>query len=307
MGDDPRTAGGRGRTDPPHSVTAPPAGARQRLNDQLLAVALEAAAEAVDLIHTNRPIELSIEAKSSATDHVTQMDRASESLIRSIIVRHRPDDRIVGEEDGDSGSGDSGVTWYVDPIDGTTNYVYDHPGYAVSIAAVVDGVGTIGVRRGSDARSHVPGGAGRDRVMRRQIVAARRSPVGRGRVGRHRVRLRRRTSGPTGRGRRAVAAPGSRHPSHGRGRGRPVFGRLRTGRRVLRGGAVGLGPRGRCCHRGGGRGSTRCTRRRPGPAGIGARRTPGSLRAPARPPPGTGRGRRASRAAGSPPRRSKSG
>ena len=126
-------------------MSAAPTGADQRLHDDLLAVALEAAAEAVDLIHTNRPIELSVEAKSSATDHVTQMDRASESLIRSIIERRRPDDRIVGEEEGDSGSGDSGITWYVDPIDGTTNYVYDHPGYAVSIAAVVDGIGTVGV------------------------------------------------------------------------------------------------------------------------------------------------------------------
>jgi myo-inositol-1(or 4)-monophosphatase len=74
------------------------------------------------------------------------MDRASEALIRSIVLSHRPGDEIVGEEGGDEeGDGTTGVTWWVDPIDGTTNYVYDHPGYAVSIAAAVDGVTVAGV------------------------------------------------------------------------------------------------------------------------------------------------------------------
>ena len=239
-------------------MNAAPTGAEQRLHGHLLAVALEAAAEAVDLIHTNRPIELSVEAKSSATDHVTQMDRASESLIRSIIVRHRPDDRIVGEEEGDSGPGDSGVTWYVDPIDGTTNYVYDHPGYAVSIAAVIDGVGTVAavVADPTHGRTY-SGGAGAVRRLRRQTVCGSRPPP---------VPMPPAALVATGfgydaerRGRQGevvarAAAPDPRHPSHGRRRGRPVLGRVRSGRRLLRGRAGDVGPRRRRVdRRGGGR------------------------------------------------------
>ena len=117
---------------------------------ELLQVAKDAAAAAVDLIHTNRPASFRVDDKSSATDHVTEMDTASERLIRSVIAGARPADRVIGEEDQPaqdhpssadaSGSDESAaVTWWVDPIDGTTNYVYDHPGYNVSIAAEIDG------------------------------------------------------------------------------------------------------------------------------------------------------------------------
>lgn len=114
------------------------------LADQLLHIAVAAARAAVVLIHDERPATFEVSAKSTATDHVTEMDRASEELIRSIISTARPDDEVVGEE----GGGDPGraeVTWWVDPIDGTTNYVYDHPGYAVSIAAAIDGITVAGV------------------------------------------------------------------------------------------------------------------------------------------------------------------
>ncbi|MGI9578910.1 MAG: inositol monophosphatase family protein [Microthrixaceae bacterium] len=111
---------------------------------ELLDVAREAATAACKLIHEKRPDELTVDTKSSATDHVTDMDRASEALLRGVISSRRPDDSIVGEEQG----GDvatSGVTWWLDPIDGTTNYVYDHPGYAVSVAAWIDGHPAVGV------------------------------------------------------------------------------------------------------------------------------------------------------------------
>jgi len=109
------------------------------------------------LVHGDRPDRLRVETKSTATDLVTEMDRSSEALIRELIARRRPDDVVVGEEAGDGGQGVSsridggrivdgaGVTWWVDPIDGTTNYVYDHPGYAVSIAAAIDGEVVAGV------------------------------------------------------------------------------------------------------------------------------------------------------------------
>lgn len=84
----------------------------------------------------NRPDHLERTNKSSPTDEVTQMDRASERLIREVIAHDRPFDSVIGEED-DPLVGTSDVTWLIDPIDGTTNYVYDHPGYAVSIAALL--------------------------------------------------------------------------------------------------------------------------------------------------------------------------
>ncbi len=77
--------------------------------------------------------------KSSPTDPVTAADQEAEAIVVDGILRHRPDDSIVGEE-GAQRHGTSPVVWYIDPIDGTTNYLYDIPAYAVSIAAAVDGV-----------------------------------------------------------------------------------------------------------------------------------------------------------------------
>ena len=116
-----------------------------RLGAELLPIARGAAQAAASLIHDERPPRLQVEEKSSATDHVTDMDRAAEAVIRRIIAEHRPGDAIVGEEEGGSAGDDSRVTWWIDPIDGTTNYVYDHPGYNVSVGATVGGVGVVGV------------------------------------------------------------------------------------------------------------------------------------------------------------------
>ena len=72
--------------------------------------------------------------KSSPTDIVTEMDTRAEELIRRLLLEARPDDAVLGEE-GDNHSGTSGITWVVDPIDGTVNYLYDIPAYGVSVAA----------------------------------------------------------------------------------------------------------------------------------------------------------------------------
>lgn len=77
------------------------------------------------------------DTKSSATDVVTVFDRASEQLILDRLVAARPDDAVVGEEGADR-PGTSGVHWLIDPIDGTTNFLYGLPGYAVSVAACDD-------------------------------------------------------------------------------------------------------------------------------------------------------------------------
>ena len=84
------------------------------------------------------------DTKSTITDVVTAVDRESEELIRARVLRARPDDSFLGEE-GDDVVGTSGVRWVVDPIDGTVNYLYDIPTYAVSIAVEYDGETVAGV------------------------------------------------------------------------------------------------------------------------------------------------------------------
>lgn len=72
--------------------------------------------------------------KSSAVDPVTEVDKATESFIAEEIASERPDDGVFGEE-GAARQSHSGVTWIVDPIDGTVNFLYGLREYAVSIAA----------------------------------------------------------------------------------------------------------------------------------------------------------------------------
>jgi len=77
--------------------------------------------------------------KSSRTDLVTQFDQAAEAHVVGELRRWRPDDAIVGEE-GTSVEGSSGYAWYIDPIDGTTNFVYDQPAWSCSVAVARAGV-----------------------------------------------------------------------------------------------------------------------------------------------------------------------
>lgn len=116
---------------------------------ELVAVALDAAGRAAELILEGRPEHLEVDTKTSATDHVTNMDLASEELIRSVISAARPQDTIIGEESSGDGSvpeqDPQRVTWLIDPIDGTTNYLYDLPGYNISIAALVGEHVVVGV------------------------------------------------------------------------------------------------------------------------------------------------------------------
>ena len=95
-------------------------------------------------LHRRRTL---VETKSTGTDMVSEMDRASEALIVEALLAARPDDGIVGEE-GSARAGTSGVRWVIDPLDGTTNYLYGHPGWAVSIAAEVAGEAAPGVIAG---------------------------------------------------------------------------------------------------------------------------------------------------------------
>ncbi|MDX6362627.1 MAG: monophosphatase [Streptomyces sp.] len=116
-----------------------------QLKAELLELALEAAHRAGDFLRDGRPDDLGVAAtKSSAVDVVTEMDIASEKLITGLIADRRPDDGVIGEE-GASVEGTSGVQWVIDPIDGTVNYLYGLPSWAVSIAARKDGETLVGV------------------------------------------------------------------------------------------------------------------------------------------------------------------
>jgi myo-inositol-1(or 4)-monophosphatase len=85
-----------------------------------------------------------VETKATATDIVTEVDREAERVIVDAIVAARPDDAILAEE-SEAQSGGSGVRWIIDPLDGTTNYVYRYPAYAVSIGIEIDGTLAAGV------------------------------------------------------------------------------------------------------------------------------------------------------------------
>lgn len=74
-----------------------------------------------------------IDAKTSATDPVSDADRASEALLVETILGQRPDDGLLGEEGAQQPSS-TGLRWVLDPLDGTVNYLYRHPGWAVSVA-----------------------------------------------------------------------------------------------------------------------------------------------------------------------------
>jgi myo-inositol-1(or 4)-monophosphatase len=153
---------------------------------QLLTLALEIGREAAALIAERRAVGVHVaDVKTSATDIVTEADRASEELIRARILAARPGDGILGEEESEA-LGTSGVRWVVDPIDGTVNYLYGLPQYAVSIGVEVHGATTVGVvlnaATGQEYTALRGGGAFRDGVALRvrPPVALEKSVIGTG-------------------------------------------------------------------------------------------------------------------------------
>lgn len=107
------------------------------LRDLAVAIAREAGA----LVAARSSEHLVPDTKSTPTDAVTDVDRASERLIVARIAAARPGDAILGEE-GTSRPGSTGVRWIVDPLDGTVNYLYGIGCYAVSIGVEVGGIRT---------------------------------------------------------------------------------------------------------------------------------------------------------------------
>jgi len=117
---------------------------------ELLAIAVAAAREAGELLASREGRVLVAATKSSPTDVVTEMDRQAEDLIRERILTARPGDAILGEEGGQVGdtAAVGGVRWVIDPLDGTTNYLYGLHDWAVSIAAEAEWVDGGEISRG---------------------------------------------------------------------------------------------------------------------------------------------------------------
>jgi myo-inositol-1(or 4)-monophosphatase len=144
----------------------------------LLDVAVSVAREAAALALSSRPSAIrDVGTKSSKTDVVTAADVAVERLVRSRLAESRPGEPVFGEETGGASAGPGEVCWVVDPIDGTVNYLYGLPWYAVSLAAQVDGVSVaaavIEPETGREWTALRGGGAWRDGVALRVSDATR--------------------------------------------------------------------------------------------------------------------------------------
>ncbi len=106
-------------------------------SSELTSTALKAALAAarVAMSWRGRAAQLQVDEKSGPADLVSQADREAELAIRAVLAQRRPNDGVLGEEYG-STTGDSQVQWVVDPVDGTTSYLYGRSDWAVSVAAM---------------------------------------------------------------------------------------------------------------------------------------------------------------------------
>ncbi|MEU2000046.1 inositol monophosphatase family protein [Rhodococcus sp. NPDC019627] len=144
----------------------------QHLREVAVAVAQEAAAhvrarrpEVFGIVGSRLGSGESVASKSSPTDPVTVVDTEAELVIRERLAQWRPDDAILGEEGGGEGDSLDGVRWVVDPIDGTVNFLYGVPAYAVSVAAQIDGVSVAGAVVDVAAQSTYSAASGRGATM----------------------------------------------------------------------------------------------------------------------------------------------
>lgn len=115
-----------------------------RESRELLEVAVQAAeAGAAELRGSFGRVAAGVRAKSTPTDLVSDVDLGAETAIRRVLVQCRPDDAVFGEEQGDSGQGE--LRWVVDPLDGTINFLFGIPLFAVSVACEDASGGIVGV------------------------------------------------------------------------------------------------------------------------------------------------------------------
>lgn len=113
--------------------------------DECLHFAEEIASWAIDRIGSHRPSAAEVTTKDGPGDYVTATDRAVEQHVRGLLHARFPDHQVIGEEFG-AGGGDPGdLVWYVDPVDGTTNYVHGLPLSAFSLALADENGTAVGV------------------------------------------------------------------------------------------------------------------------------------------------------------------
>ncbi|MGJ7441568.1 inositol monophosphatase family protein [Aquipuribacter sp. MA13-6] len=117
-------------------MTASPAAEQHPSSEDLRALARDLARAAGAVLREHRRGVVTVaRTKSSGTDVVTAADLASERELRRLLALARPDDGVLGEEEGGE-AGRSGLTWVVDPLDGTVNFLYDTGTWSVSVAVV---------------------------------------------------------------------------------------------------------------------------------------------------------------------------
>lgn len=116
----------------------------RELMKALLSIAIQAARAAAAVHRRAEPGHLGVGMKSSPMDLVTAVDREAEQQLVSAIRTARPHDAIIGEE-GTAIPGSSGVCWLLDPLDGTTNFIYGYPAHAVAVGVEIDGQRVLGV------------------------------------------------------------------------------------------------------------------------------------------------------------------
>jgi myo-inositol-1(or 4)-monophosphatase len=155
--------------DAMEAPSPPPAAGNEPPVDELLELAVDLARRAGEIHRAGRGA--AAEEKSSRFDLVTAVDREAERALVAGILAARPFDGILGEE-GTSVGGTSGVRWIVDPLDGTTNFVYGYPDHAVSIGIEVGGLPVVGVVLNSTRGDLFTGVRGRGAWMNGEPISA---------------------------------------------------------------------------------------------------------------------------------------
>ena len=112
--------------------------------EELLQLAKEIAISGAVVHRSGLEKVISAHTKSTELDLVSEIDIETERVIVENILRKRPNDSIIGEE-GNNHSGNSGICWIIDPLDGTVNYLHHYPAFGISIGIEVDNVGVVGV------------------------------------------------------------------------------------------------------------------------------------------------------------------
>lgn len=106
------------------------------IETELLLVAREAARASSEVLLQYYGNATGVRTKSTDTDLVSEADVNAERAIRELLAERRPGDAVLGEEGGETPpTGESGIRWIVDPLDGTVNYLFQYPQWSVSIAA----------------------------------------------------------------------------------------------------------------------------------------------------------------------------